>query len=114
MPASHPVDMRDPACRYDPHTLLRTMRERGRVERDVVGFWLATHHADCSVGMRSGQLRPEVQRSPGYAQLRPFVAESTLERTGERWMLFNAPPVPGPTSSKWQAGRHAWLPRTSG
>jgi len=87
------VDMRDPAFRSDPHTLLHAVRARGRVERDVVGVWMATHHADCSAGLRSNQLSREVQRSPGYAQLRPFIADSTLERTCERWMLLNDPPV---------------------
>ena len=87
------VDMRDPAFRSDPHTLLHAVRARGRVERDVVGIWMATHHADCSSGLRSNQLSREVQRSPGYAQLRPFIADSTLERTCERWMLLNDPPV---------------------
>ena len=87
------VDMRDPAFRNDPHPLLHTVRTRGRCERDVVGIWLATHHADCSTGVRSSQLSREVHRLPGYAQLRPFVADSTLERTCERWMLFNDPPV---------------------
>ena len=32
------VDMRDPAFRNDPYTLLHQMRERGRVERDVIGI----------------------------------------------------------------------------
>jgi len=87
------VDMRDPAFRRDPHPVLHAVRARGRAERDVVGIWLATHHADCSAGLRSSQLSREVTRTPGYAQLRPFVADSTLERTCERWMLFNDPPV---------------------
>lgn len=93
MPTQPAVDMRDLAFRNDPHTLLHQLRERGRVERDVIGIWLATHHADCSTGLRSSQLSREVQRTPGYAQLRPFVADSTLERTCERWMLFNDPPT---------------------
>ncbi len=59
----------------------------------MVGAWLATHHADCSAGLRSNQFSREVQRSPGYAQFRPFIADSTLERTCERWMLFSDPPV---------------------
>ena len=87
------VDMRDPAFRSEPHPLLHAMRGRGRVERDVVGIWMATHHADCSAGLRSNQLSREISRSPGYAQLRPFVADSMLERTCERWMLLNDPPV---------------------
>jgi cytochrome P450 len=93
MHSSPVVDMRDPAFRSDPHPLMHALRARGRVERDVVGVWMATHHADCSAGLRSSQLSREVQRTPGYAQLRPFLADSTLERTCERWMLFNDPPV---------------------
>ena len=73
--------------------MLHALRARGRAERDVIGIWLATHHADCSAGLRSNQLSREVTRTPGYAQLRPYVADSTLERTCERWMLFNDPPV---------------------
>ncbi len=92
MPAP-PIDMRDPAFRDDPHPLLRTLRERGRVARDVLGIWLVTHHADNSSGLRSNQLSREVWRSPGYAQLRPFIKDSTLERTTERWMLLNDPPT---------------------
>ena len=91
--ASAVVDMRDPAFRSDPHPVLHAVRARSRAERDVVGIWLATHHADCSAGLRSSQLSREVTRTPGYAQLRPFIADSTLERTCERWMLFNDPPV---------------------
>jgi cytochrome P450 len=51
MPTPPAVDMRDPAFRNDPHTLLHRLRERGRVERDVMGIWLATHHADSSTGL---------------------------------------------------------------
>jgi hypothetical protein len=28
------------------------VRERGRVERDLVGTWLVSHHADASAGLR--------------------------------------------------------------
>jgi cytochrome P450 len=87
-----PVDMRDPAFRDDPHPLLRALRERGRVERDVVGIWLLGHHADCSAGLRSPALSREVNRLPHYRTIRPFLADSTLERVIESWMLFNDPP----------------------
>lgn len=87
------IDMRDPAFRNDPHPLLRAVRERGRVEQDVVGVWMVTHHADNSAGLRSNQLSREVRRLPAYMLLRPFIADSTLERTTERWMLFNDPPT---------------------
>mgnify|MGYP001233834604 CR=1 FL=1 len=90
--AAPPVDMRDPAFREDPHTLLRGLRERGRVCRDVMGLWLLCHHADNSIGLRSAHLSREPWRLPIYAQLRPFMAHSTLERSIESWMLFNDPP----------------------
>ena len=86
------IDMRHPAFRDDPHPLLRAVRERSRAERDVVGIWLISHHADTSAGLRSSRLSREPWRSPVYRQYRPFIADSTLERTTEHWMLFNDPP----------------------
>jgi cytochrome P450 len=91
-PQSNPVDMRDPAFRDDPHPLLRALREQGRVGRDVLGIWLVCGHADTSSALRSSQLSREPWRSPFYAKLRPFIADSTMERTTEQWMLFNDPP----------------------
>jgi len=90
--ARPPVDMRDPAFRDDPHPLLRQLREEGRVARDVLGIWLVFGHADTSTGLRSTQLSREPWRAPAYARLRPLLADSTLERTTEQWMLFNDPP----------------------
>jgi cytochrome P450 len=87
-----PVDMRDPAFRDDPHAILRRIRARGRVVRDVVGAWLVTGHADSSAGLRSTRLSREPWRSPAYRQHRPYLADSTLERAVEHWMLFNDPP----------------------
>ena len=87
-----PIDMRDPAFRDDPHPLLRSLRESGRVSRDVLGIWLLGHHADCSAALRSPQLSREPWRVPVYRELRPFIADSTLERAVQEWMLFNDPP----------------------
>ena len=86
------IDMRSPAFRDDPHPLMRSVREAGRLSRDVVGIWLLCHHADVSSGLRNSHLSREPWRSAVYRQLRPFVADSTLERTAEQWMLFNDPP----------------------
>ena len=86
------IDMRDRAFRDDPYPLLRALRERGRIERDVVGVWLMGHHADVSAGLRDNKLSREPWRSPVWDTLRPFVADSTLERTTVQWMLFNDPP----------------------
>lgn len=86
------IDMRDPAFRDDPHPLMRRLRESGRIGRDVLGIWLLSHHADASAGLRNSQLSREPWRLAAYAQHRPFIAESTLEKTIEEWMLFNDPP----------------------
>lgn len=87
-----PVDMRAAAFRDDPHPLLRALRESGRVSRDVLGIWLLCHHDDVSRGLRNAHLSREPWRSAMYQQTRPFIADSTLERTAEQWMLFNDPP----------------------
>jgi cytochrome P450 len=87
-----PVDMRDPAFRDDPHPLLHALRAREVITRDVMGVWLACHHADCSSGLRSTRLSREPWRSPVYDKVRPFLADSMLERLTEQWMLFNDPP----------------------
>jgi cytochrome P450 len=91
MPAP-PIDMRDPAFRDDPHPLMHALRERGRIERDVIGIWLIGHHADVSAGLRDNKLSREPWRLPAWDTLRPFVADSTLERTTLQWMLMNDPP----------------------
>jgi cytochrome P450 len=87
-----PVDMRHPAFRQDPHPLLRELRENHRVARDVLGIWLVLHHEDVNAVLRSSQLSREIWRSPGYGQMRPFLADSTMERTTHQWMLLNDPP----------------------
>jgi hypothetical protein len=60
MPKPPAVDTRDLAFHNDPHTRLHRLRERGQAKRDVIGIWLATHHADCSTGVHSNQLSREV------------------------------------------------------
>jgi cytochrome P450 len=89
--APPPVDMRDPVWRDDPHAILRTLRERGPT-RDVLGIWLVGRYADVNAGLRSSRLSREPWRAPAYRQLRPFIAESPMERWVEQWMLFNDPP----------------------
>lgn len=89
--AGAPVDMRDPVWRDDPHAVLRSLRERGPT-RDVLGIWLVGRHADVNAGLRSSQLSREPWRAPVYRQLRPFIADSPMERWVEQWMLFNDPP----------------------
>lgn len=86
------VDMRDPAFLHDPHPAMAAIRAAGRVSRDVQGTWLVSHHADANAGLRTSHLSRDPKHWSGYAHYRPFIAESTLERVVETWMLFNDPP----------------------
>ncbi len=86
------VDMRGPGWRVDPHPLLRELRERSAVARDVLGIWLVGRYADVNAGLRSTKLSREPWRAPVYRQLRPFLADSPMEAMVEQWMLFNDPP----------------------
>ena len=58
----------------------------------MLGIWLLGYHADASNCLRCAQLSREPWRLPYYAATRPFIAELTLERAIEEWMLFNDPP----------------------
>jgi hypothetical protein len=73
--------VRPPALSDDQHPLLREVREPGQVERDLVGTWLVSHHADASAGRHGSHLSREPWRSPVYRQHRHFFCDSTLERT---------------------------------
>ncbi len=86
------VDMRDPAFLDDPHPAMAAIRAAGRVSRDVQGTWLISHHADANAGLRTSHLSRDPKHWSAYAHYRPFIAESTLERVVETWMLFNDPP----------------------
>ena len=90
--AADRVDMRDPGWRADPHPLLRELRERHAVARDVLGIWLVGRYADVNAGLRSTKPSCEPWRTPVYRQLRPFIADSPMEAMVEQWMLFNDPP----------------------
>lgn len=89
--AGAPVDMRDSIWRDDPHAVLRSLRERGPT-RDVLGIWLVGRYAEVSAGLRNSHLSREPWHAPVYRQLRPFIADSPMERWVEQWMLFNDPP----------------------
>ena len=86
------VDMRDPVFLADPHPAMAAIRAAGRVARDVQGTWLISHHADANAGLRTSRLSRDPRHWSAYAQYRPFIAESTLERVVESWMLFSDPP----------------------
>jgi len=91
--AAQAVDMRDPAFRRDPHRIGRELRRAGPLHRDKLGLWLVTRHAECRALLTSPSLGRDPRRWRHYAEIRPYLADSTLERTVERFMIFNDPPA---------------------
>ena len=86
------ADMRDPLFLTDPRRLYQRLREQGRVHRDSVGLWLLLGHADCRAAMQSSHLSRDPRNWKHYATVRPYMAESALEKTVERFMIFNDAP----------------------
>ena len=86
------ADMRDPLFLTDPRRLYQRLREQGRVHRDSVGLWLLLGHADCRAAMQSRHLSRDPRKWKHYATVRPYMAESALEKTVERFMIFNDAP----------------------
>lgn len=84
--------MRDPRFLSDPRSINRHLREQGRVHRDRVGLWLLFDHADCRAAMQSSQLSRDPRNWRNYAAVRPYLADSALERSVERFMLLNDAP----------------------
>ena len=91
--ASETADLRDPAWLTHPREHAQRLREHGRVHRDTSGLWLLLGHADCRAVMQSSQLSRDPRAASSYDRVRPFIADSPLERAAERFMLFNDPPL---------------------
>ena len=91
--ATQTVDLRDPRWLTQPRAMARTLREQGRVHRDVQGLWLLNRHADCRAVMQSSHLSRDPRASRAWPALRPFGAGSALEQAAERFMLFNDAPT---------------------
>lgn len=86
------ADMRDPQYLTDPQSLFRRLRADGRVHRDTLGLWLLLGHADCRAAMQSPRLSRDPRQWRTYATVRPYLAESFLEQTVERFMLMRDAP----------------------
>lgn len=88
-----PLDLRGPRLHADPYRVYREMRERGRVHLDTLGIWLLIDHADVRAALTDNALGRDPRRWHQYERLRPYLADSTLEATVTRWMIFNDPPA---------------------
>jgi hypothetical protein len=88
-----PLDMRDPTFRADPYPTYAHLREHEPVHRDAFGIWLVTRHADVARLNRDPRLGRDLRRWNGYAMLRPYLADTPMERCAEAWMFRAAPLV---------------------
>ncbi len=88
-----PVDLRDPLFVSNPRQVYASLRARGAVHRDTMGLWLLVNHADCKAVMQDTKISRDPRQWKNYAAVRPYLAESVLEKTVEQFMLFNDAPV---------------------
>jgi cytochrome P450 len=88
-----PVDLRNPLFVSNPHQAYEVLRSRGAVHRDTMGLWLLVNHADCKAVMQEAKISRDPRQWKNYAAVRPYLAESVLEKTVERFMLFNDAPM---------------------
>jgi cytochrome P450 len=86
------VNLRDPAYLQDPHAFMAAVRESEGLTRDKLGIYLVTRHADVNLGVRSRKLSRHPSHFHLYPQLRPFMADSPLERAIDAWITFSDPP----------------------
>jgi cytochrome P450 len=88
-----PVDLRHALFVSSPHQAYAALRARGAVHRDTMGLWLLVNHADCKAVMQDAKISRDPRQWRHYAAVRPYLAESVLEKTVERFMLFNDAPL---------------------
>jgi pimeloyl-[acyl-carrier protein] synthase len=92
MPDIVPLDLRDPAFRADPHSAFARLREHDPVHRDAFGMWLITRHDDVVSLNRDPRLGRDLRKWIGYPMMRPYLADTPLERCVEAWMFSIDPP----------------------
>jgi hypothetical protein len=89
-----PIDARDPAYIENPYPFFERIRAAGPIHRDSLGIWWVTGHADVKALLLDKQ---RISRDPRnwqlYSQIRPYLADSVLERTLEQWLLSLDPPA---------------------
>jgi hypothetical protein len=86
------IDFRDPAFRADPYPQLAQLRQHDPVHLTSLGFWLITRYEDVNRLNRDPRLGRDLRKWVGYAVLRPYLAESALEKCVEQWMFSLDPP----------------------
>lgn len=88
-----PLDLRNTLFVTNPHQAYDALRSQGAVHRDTMGLWLLVKHADCKAVMQDTKISRDPRLWKNYASVRPYLAGSVLEKTVERFMLFNDAPT---------------------
>ena len=81
------LDFLDPEVRADPWPVLARLRATDPVHRAPNGSWIVTRHADVGALNRDQRLGRDLHRWRKHELFRPFVADSALERSVDRWMI---------------------------
>jgi cytochrome P450 len=80
-------DFRSPEIRRDPHGAMARLRQGGPLHRDLFGTWLVLRHAEVSALLKDPRLGRDLRRWKGYSLIRPYLADSVLEKRVENWLL---------------------------
>jgi hypothetical protein len=89
-----PIDARDPAYIENPYPFFERMREAGPIHRDSLGIAWVTRYADVKALLLDRQrISSDPRNWQLYPQIRPYLADSALERTVQQWLLVLDPPA---------------------
>lgn len=86
------INMRDPEFRRNPYPILARLRETDPVHQDDQGIWYVTRHADVVQLNKDPRLGRDLRKWLGYPLVRPYLADTPLERCVEQWMFSLDPP----------------------
>jgi cytochrome P450 len=86
------LNLRDPDYRRNPYPMLARVRAENPVHQDDLGIWYVTRHADVATLLKDPRLGRDLRKWFGYQMLRPYLADSPMERCIEQWMFSVDPP----------------------
>ena len=81
------LDLRAPGYRQNPYPTLARIRAENPIHQDAMGVFYITRHADVTAALKDPRLGRDLRKWIGYAMVRPYLADSPLERCIEQWMF---------------------------
>lgn len=87
-----PLDLLDREFRSNPYPTLARVRREEPVHQDAMGFWYVTRHADVVSILKDPRLGRDMRKWLAYPMVRPYLADSPLERCVDLWMFSVDPP----------------------